>query len=113
MTPSAIKKWLGLIADDPPEPADQYNPAHEPAPLGDILQRGLAAQRLLGDPTLAEAFAAVRKDNYDAWLATDSATDAELLHREARALDAVAAKLRSYIGAAKLRVAQDEANNQR
>ena len=92
---------------DPPEPP--YDPALEPPPLGDILQRGMAAQRLLGDPTLAEAFAAVRRDNYDAWLVADSQELCDSLHREARALDRVAAKLRGYIGAAKLRAAQDEA----
>lgn len=111
MMATAIKRWLGLTADDPPEPADQYNPAHEPPPLGDVLQRGLAAQRILGDPTLAEAFQALRKDNYNAWLASESSIECELLHREARALDAVAAKLKGYIGAAKLRAAQDAASD--
>ena len=92
---------------DPPEPP--YNPEHEPPPLGDILRRGMAAQRLLGDPTLAEAFEAVRRDNYAAWLVSDSMVECEILQREARALDRVAAKLRGYIGAAKLRATQDEA----
>lgn len=96
--------WTTPQSEEPP-----YNPALEPPPLGDILRRGLAAQRLLGDPTLAEAFEAVRRDNYAAWLVSDSVEACDSLHREARALDRVAAKLRGYIGAAKLRAAQDEA----
>jgi len=99
---SAVKIRLGLIADANPT-VPVYDPALEPPPLSDLLQRGLAAQRLLGDPTLAEAFAGVRKDNYDQWLASDSTVECDQLHREARALDAVAAKLRAYIGAARIR----------
>lgn len=104
--PRDLFPWLNR-KPTAPEPADQYDPALEPAPLGDILQRGLAAQRLLGDPTLAEAFEAVRRDNYAAWLGSDSSVECDRLHREARALDAVAAKLRAYIGAAKLRAAEE------
>lgn len=84
-----------------------YNPAHEPAPLEDRLQRGMAAQRILGDPTLAEAFEQLRRDNYQLWLHSnpDDGVTRELLYREARALNSVAAKLRGYIGDAKLRAA--------
>jgi hypothetical protein len=103
--------WTTKAADQSGEKADYppYDPALEPPPLGDILRRGMAAQRLLGDPTLAEAFEAVRRDNYAAWLISDSPELCDSLHREARALDRVAAKLRGYIGAAKLRATQDEA----
>lgn len=99
--------WANRTEPDRPAKLFDYNPAHEPAPLDDVFQRGMAAQRILGDPTLAEAFAQLRRDNYSLWLASkpEQREERELLYREAYALDQVAGKLRGYIGAAKIRAA--------
>lgn len=95
------KFWAGPTLEE--EPA--YNPDDEPAPLGDRLRRGMAAQRILGDPTLAEAFNQLRRDNYEEWLHSEPEAHAlrERLYHEAHTLNDVTAKLRGYIGDAKIR----------
>lgn len=67
--------------------------------------------RILGDPTLAEAFDDLRRDNYAAWLASTPGQQEqrETLYREAHTLDAVAGRLRIYIANAKIRLAERDA----
>jgi hypothetical protein len=83
-----------------------YNPDDEPAPLGDVHRRGVAADRLLNDPTLAEAFRELREDLYAEWMVTEQASRREELYYEAHALIRVTAKLRAYRAAARIRMAE-------
>src|SRR5262252_948699 len=80
----------------PVQPA--YNKAHEPAPLGDAIQRGQAAQRLLNDPTLAEAVEALRKDIFADWFNSKPGEGdlREALYRQAHAIELMVNKLITY-----------------
>jgi hypothetical protein len=87
-----------------PTPAP-YDPQHEPPPLGDVIRRGAAAVRLLGDPTLAEAFHEIRVEVYQSFVGskpTETVTREEA-YRMLQALELVRQKLIHYRDAAKLR----------
>lgn len=88
--------------------APPYNPDDEPPPLEDVVQRGVAARRLLADPTLAEAFKDISEDFYKTWLNSepDEVSKREDMHRMARALGLVRDKLITYHAAAQVRAAR-------
>jgi hypothetical protein len=90
---------------------NKYDPDDEPAPLGDVVRRGAAADRLLNDPTLAEAFKELREDLYAEWMATDpkQAERREELYYETHALHRVTSKLIAYRGAARIRADTERA----
>jgi len=85
------------------EPA--YDPEHEPPPLDDVIQRGMAATRLLGDPTLAEAFQDLRVEAYQDFAASKPTETArrEEAYRMLQNLELVRQKLVHYRNAARLR----------
>ena len=94
----------------PPAPAPAYNPEHEPQPLDDVIQRGLAATRLLlGDPTLAEAFAELRAEAYQVFAgsARDELEKREEAYRMLQSLELVRMKLVKYRADARLRELRD------
>jgi hypothetical protein len=107
-------RWLDVMAQKlgKSEPTqNKYNPDDEPAPLGDVHRRGAAADRLLNDPTLAEAFCELREDLYAEWMATEpkQAARREELYYEANALHRVTSKLIAYRAAARIRADTERA----
>jgi len=96
--------------EEPPPVEDEPLLAAPPMPDIDVIQRGDAATRLLGDPILAGAFNEIRHDAYRLWLATKppERERREELYRIVQALELVRGKLRAYRGAAQLRRAERE-----
>jgi len=106
---TVLQRWMSGPPAPPPLPIPTYNPEHEPPPLDDVIQRGMAATRLLGDPTLAEAFNELRAEAYQDF-AGSKPTEAgrrEEAYRMLQNLELVRQKLVHYRNAARLR--QDEA----
>lgn len=109
-------EWLRRFIYGPPEeplpePEPAYDPALEPPPLGDIHRRGLAAVRLLADPTLAEAFAELRAEAYQAFVGSgpnDSAKREEA-YRLVQVIELLRAKLIHYRDTARIRQERDAA----
>jgi hypothetical protein len=97
----------GPLTPTPPP----YDPQHEPPPLGDIIRRGAAGVRLLGDPTLAEAFHEIRVEIYQSFVGSKpgETVKREEAYRMLQALEAVRSKLIHYRDAAKLREGQEAA----
>ena len=107
-----IKKfWYGPPEEPLPEPEPVYDPALEPPPLGDIHRRGMAAVRLLGDQTLAEAFAALRGEAYQAFAGSgpDELAKREEAYRMLQVIELLRHKLIQYRDAARLREERDAA----
>lgn len=105
-----LRRFLyGPVELPPPEPT--YDPTLEPPPLGDQHRRGMAAVRLLGDPTLAEAFYEIRAEAYQAFVGSGPAEAAkrEEAYRIIQAVELVRSKLIHYRDAARLRQERDAA----
>jgi hypothetical protein len=103
-----FRKFLyGPVEAPPPPPAPVYDPTLEPPPLGDAIRRGEAAIRLLGDPTLAEAFHEIRVEVYQNFVGSkpqDQLTREEA-YRVLQALELVRSKLIHYRDTARMRQA--------
>lgn len=101
------------LTEDAGQPVEQaeYDPALEPAPLGDVIRRGMAADRLLNDPTWAEAVDELRKEAYAAWFDTkpDDRDAREALYRDAHALERMVTKLIKYRAFGRMRIGQADA----
>jgi hypothetical protein len=95
------------------KPADEPLPDPAPLPEADVIARGRAATRLLGDPFLKAAFEEIQNDIYRQWAASKpSQTELrEEMFRLLKGLELVEAKLRNYRGAATVLVAQREAED--
>lgn len=94
-----------LFPNRPLGASPAYNPDDEPAPLGDVHRRGAAAERLLNDPTLAEACKEIREDLYSEWMFTkpEQTRRREELYYEAHAINEITIKLIAYRTAARIR----------
>lgn len=79
--------------------------------MSEATARAAAAQRLLDDPMLQEAFAAVRNGAIEAWVQTKTA-DAqarEFAWLTVKAVDRIAAELQSIIDTGKIAAARVQA----
>ena len=107
-----LRKFLYGPSEGPltlPEPP--YDPALEPPPLGDSHRRGMAAVRLLGDPTLAEAWAEMEREAYQAFVGSAPLDTAkrEEAYRIVQVIALVRSRLIHYRDVARLRQERDAA----
>jgi len=100
-----VANFLYGPPEEPTPAPPAYDPEHEPPPLGDVIQRGMAATRLLGDPTLAEAFKEIRAEAYQDFVGSKptEAARREEVYRIIQALELVRQKLIHYRDTARLR----------
>jgi len=102
-----MRTW-GFRRPTAPPTVDEELLRSAPVPDEDVIRRGDQASRLLQDPVLAAAFAEIRQDAYRLWLDSKPSEHdrREELYRIVQALELVRSKLRTYRGAAQVRLAE-------